>query len=273
MNTVPENPDVVQHAMFSRPGALPVFLIHDGGGTTFAYHCLGELKRPVYGIWNPRFYSGNPWDDGLDEMARTYVDMVRKTVSSPSFPTKPSRIGQKVKLLLGGWSLGGLLSIEVAHLLVDDPEIEVAGLLMVDSIYPVRPGDLPRPVASQLVEPPDGSTDPQKLAHQCLRQARGMLEKYRLPRTWEESASSTRLPPHAILIRAKGYVPTFIDAISPVDTYREDEKLGWGNYHSKFICDVLEVDAHHFDIFSWEHIDEATEKIKAACDFLDRIAD
>lgn len=35
--------------------AIPVFLIHDGGGTTFAYHCLDPLDRSVYGIFNPIF--------------------------------------------------------------------------------------------------------------------------------------------------------------------------------------------------------------------------
>ncbi|ETN44437.1 uncharacterized protein HMPREF1541_10618 [Cyphellophora europaea CBS 101466] len=56
--------------------AVPLFLIHDGGGTVFQYFSLGDLDRPVYAIGNPRFESGEPWSGGIPEMARAYADLV-----------------------------------------------------------------------------------------------------------------------------------------------------------------------------------------------------
>ena len=44
-----------------------------------------------------------------------------------------------------GWSLGGCIALEMAHLLQEDVEIHVQGLVMVDSIYPKY-----RPDASEL---------------------------------------------------------------------------------------------------------------------------
>ncbi|EGS17514.1 uncharacterized protein CTHT_0068440 [Thermochaetoides thermophila DSM 1495] len=51
----------------------PLVLVHDGGGTTFCYHFLGYLGRPVYGIDNPHYDSGKAWEGGIPEMAREYL--------------------------------------------------------------------------------------------------------------------------------------------------------------------------------------------------------
>ena len=65
---------------FGRTGAeIPLVLIHDGGGTTFSYYCLGDLGRPVYGIANPRFRSGQAWDS-IESMARCYTQMIMASI-------------------------------------------------------------------------------------------------------------------------------------------------------------------------------------------------
>lgn len=57
-----------------------MILIHDGGGTTFSYHCLKSLHRTVYAIHNPRFYSGRVWAGGITAMAKVYVEMIRSVL-------------------------------------------------------------------------------------------------------------------------------------------------------------------------------------------------
>lgn len=69
--------------------AAPLVLIHDGGGTSVSYYFLGPLNRPVYGIRNPKFYSGGEWKGGIIEMAQLYADFITTVI--PSGP-----------LLLGG---------------------------------------------------------------------------------------------------------------------------------------------------------------------------
>ena len=77
-----QNPALVQVAPSSKQGAAPLILIHDGGGTTFSYHCLKPLHRTVYAIHNPRFYSGRIWAGGITAMAEVYVEMIRSVVPS-----------------------------------------------------------------------------------------------------------------------------------------------------------------------------------------------
>ena len=60
--------------------ATPLFLIHDAGGTLYSYYSLGDLQRPVYGIVNPHFDSGAPWEGGISEMAQSYYTMIRRQV-------------------------------------------------------------------------------------------------------------------------------------------------------------------------------------------------
>lgn len=68
------NPTQLQNS----PGnAVPLFLIHDGGGTIFNYSMLGSLGRIVYGIHDPRFESDNGWAGGIIEMAQEYITYIR----------------------------------------------------------------------------------------------------------------------------------------------------------------------------------------------------
>lgn len=53
------NPETIQPPQPSH-ASTPLLLLHDGGGTTFPYHCLPPLPRALYGIHNPRFESGGP---------------------------------------------------------------------------------------------------------------------------------------------------------------------------------------------------------------------
>ena len=116
-----ENPTLIH------PGpkwSVPLFLLHDGGGTIFNYFMLGDMKRPVYGIQDPKFGTEAQWPGGMDEMARLYISYIRSVVSQGPF-------------LLGGWSLGGFVSLEIAGLLAAEPSpIRVAGIIMIDSPFP-----------------------------------------------------------------------------------------------------------------------------------------
>ncbi|KAJ2976488.1 hypothetical protein NQ176_g4922 [Zarea fungicola] len=108
--------------MKSWTGNLPLFLFHDGGGSTLAYHCLEPMGRFVYGVNNPCFFK-KPFES-IPKMAVQYVKRVKATVAAPNFPAK--RKGKKpVDILVGGWSLGGMTSLEVARQLAGDEDVRV----------------------------------------------------------------------------------------------------------------------------------------------------
>lgn len=76
-----ENPVVIQQERF-QASSVPLFLIHDGGGTITNYFAFGSLGRDLYGIYNPRFQTGQTWPGGISEMAKEYVEMIKEI--SPS---------------------------------------------------------------------------------------------------------------------------------------------------------------------------------------------
>lgn len=75
-----QNPLQVQYLPRNRQArsTTPLVLIHDGGGTTFGYFMLGALNRDVWAIHNPNFFTTEPWEGGMDEMARHYIGLLVK---------------------------------------------------------------------------------------------------------------------------------------------------------------------------------------------------
>lgn len=76
-----KNPTQVQYAprrlAAEARKRVPLVLIHDGGGTVFGYHALGDLERDVWALHNPRLFSGEPWES-MDEMAEHYIGLLVK---------------------------------------------------------------------------------------------------------------------------------------------------------------------------------------------------
>lgn len=258
---------------------VPLVLTHDGGGTCFAYCCLNPLGRPVYAIRNPHFYSGAPWPGGIPEMARHYVGLVRAAVP-------------RGRLLLGGWSLGGILSLEMARLLADDPCYHVLGIVMVDSVCPLvfrRAGPVPgaSPDGPRRVAPFRGqfgpSTKPETIERvsRCFTEARAAVAAYRLP-SWPRAGEGAGPGggavigrggrPPAILLRAGEAVPVEPGEISFVDTARGERTLGWDDYRENLFLDIADVPGHHFNVFAFEHIDNITVKLAEACTKLESTA-
>jgi hypothetical protein len=54
----------------------PLILLHDGGGTTFSYHCLYPIGRTLYGIHNTKLDEGGFWESGISGMAASYIELM-----------------------------------------------------------------------------------------------------------------------------------------------------------------------------------------------------
>ncbi|GJC89254.1 putative thioesterase gloN [Colletotrichum liriopes] len=300
----PKECEVVQPASPRGQTQTPLFLVHDGGGTTFAYHCLSPLDRAVFGIANPRFHSGVPWEGGLPEMAATYLQMIRNTVvKSPEYPALAPSAAEDPA---GRVELGGLLSLEIARQLGDeDEDMELVGLVMVDSVYPVWPAGS-RVKVGRLVDGPEPEAKNLRLARRAMRMAGAMVRAWTMPRCGAAAAATVPImagsgdgtaatddedvekgfyctkeeketaavvwdrPPRAVLVKAKEHVPMPTDGVSQVDLYRADGRLGWDGYCPGFVERVLETEGNHYDMFAWGYIDGITEKIAEACRILER---
>ncbi|KAB5576016.1 Alpha/Beta hydrolase protein [Coniochaeta sp. 2T2.1] len=261
-----QNPNIIQETPQSlshlRPPPTPLVLIHDGGGTIYSYYCLGGLARPVYGIYNPHYGTDKVWAGGIPEMAAHYTSLIKAAIPKGG------------DVILGGWSLGGLLSLEVARILAEDGEwmtnnrLNVLGIVMIDSIYPRAPSfqKLGHKIVQHVAEWSENTKQETKDAVQrCFDEAVRMVGEWELPR-WEEAHDKEMKPPPVWLLRAEKAVPVLEEGgVSRVDTYRGERYLGWDQYRRDMVFRVEDVPGHHFNIFGWDHIDAVTEKLKKAC--------
>ncbi|KAK4095471.1 hypothetical protein Purlil1_267 [Purpureocillium lilacinum] len=289
----------------SGPAPVPLILIHDGGGTTFAYFTIGRLERDVWAIHSPTFTSAQPWEGGMDGMARHYIELIEKVA------------GIKGKILLGGWSLGGYVALTMAHMIASSPasfEISIDGILMMDSPWLVAGRDLPIGTPQPaLIGIPD-------LVRKSLDNCERMLYHWELPQWGRSSGKAFKFsagnekfetqpgtvlyrslkgdwravertvshelteqqalqtppsgPPPAVMLRSVIPAPTKGSSGKPcrVDQFRDELLLGWdGKYNTDMIHAVLEARSHHYDMFNQLYVDEVTETIKEAIQIIETV--
>ncbi|KAG9498346.1 putative secondary metabolism biosynthetic enzyme [Fusarium musae] len=260
------NPETIQPAVSQEDEAVAVFLIHDGGGTIFSYHCLAPLHRPVYGIYNPNFSSGEPFDGGLCDMARFYVDLVVEAVGKNDFPKRYDADGN-IQIILGGWSMGGHLSLEMAHQLDSkDTDIKVIGILMIDTVYPQKQSNgTPRKTVSQ--EDVEGQDPSRILADRAMADANRMIDAW-TPPVWNGDSAERR--PRITLLRAKESVP--LDRDGTMHLGRKERNLGWDTYENDLFFNVADIEGNHFEIFAFRYLDGISDTMKAALDALENAA-
>ncbi|KAK1778648.1 hypothetical protein QBC45DRAFT_451466 [Copromyces sp. CBS 386.78] len=215
------NPNLIQPPFTplstSRP---PLFLLHDGGGTIYAYYCLSDLHRPVYGIFNPHFSSKSTFEGGVPEMGKTYLNFIVDTLFGDdqcdgkvsSRPTSKAGCDKENErdLILGGWSQGGMTSVEVARQVLDFNAAEAAaaaaaaqktgkkkakarklnvlGIVMIDSMNP-SPSSYPQdvkiasPNATTMLWGPHTKPETKEAVIRCFYHAGRMVGIWDMP-TW-----------------------------------------------------------------------------------------
>ncbi|KAH9997461.1 alpha/beta-hydrolase [Xylariaceae sp. FL0662B] len=282
-----EGPPSAASAMLARPRA-PLFLIHDGGGTTFSYHCLDPVNRPLWAVQNVHLHAGGYWEGGIPEMARHYIGLISKAMPDGGeillggmymLSYFPTYLPYHLSSTHSRWSLGGLLSLEMAYQIATAPrpKFKVLGMIFIDSVYPFprRRGagggswlgaGLPTDAKVLSHEESAAMKLPDKV-NLNMTHARMMVQRWDMPR-WD-ARRGLEIPP-TILLRAKDFVTTSSKTF--VDYARELRLLGWDEYQEEnghFIKQVVDVEGHHFSIFEFTNIPDVTRKIDEAADALD----
>ncbi|QBZ54843.1 hypothetical protein PoMZ_10553 [Pyricularia oryzae] len=266
-----ENPCLIEEPL---PGTLgdartPLVLVHDGGGTVFNYHCIDPpLGRRVLGIANPNFHTGRSWlPGGIPEMARHYVRLLRGAFDDGAVTAKKGR-----RIILGGWSLGGLLALEMAKVLRGDRALRVVGLIMIDSVCPltwVQPSGrrdmLPiQAVASQHLFSERTKQETRDKVSRCFAEASEMVGTWEMP-TWEDHSP----PPPAVLLRAVDPVPVDGGGLARVDLARPHPNLEWDRYRKNMFLRVVDIPGHHFNVFSMINVEHLSAAVREACETLE----
>lgn len=265
------NPALIQ-AGPSNSSTMPLFFIHDESGIVLNYFLLGSLGRAVYGISNPYFKSGKAWVGGMADIAKSYVGLIRSV-----YP--------RGKFLLGGYSLGGLISLEVALAFANQEAspLSVQGIIMIDTIFPSARVQSQQQLTQQLHWYLRGDFSPEFRAcvKSCVAQSEAMVEAWSPP-TWpikyiyetpsdSDSTSSVssqtvqraeairyrQPPPPAVLLRNKQCISVVKgeeDILYDEEASRKQRMLGWENYKEEFIFSVVDIDGHYFSVLDDEYV-------------------
>ncbi len=151
----------------------PLFLIHPAGGLALPYLPLARYfpDQPIYGISNPRFATTEDPFSSVEEMAKDYIEKI-KTIQ----PEGP--------YLIGGWSFGGTVALEMAHQLVSEAQI-----FLIDTFYEAG-GEITPEILDNVLAPYGLEVDSEEgraIAAE-MRQTQKLLSAYE-PHIYEGKAS------------------------------------------------------------------------------------
>ncbi|KAF7562077.1 hypothetical protein G7046_g2071 [Stylonectria norvegica] len=230
--------------------AAPLFLFHDASGTISNYRALGLLGRDVYAIADSRVEGDE--GESLQEMSRRYYALIKSTIAEGN-------------ILVGGWSLGGMIALQVAWICSRDPKINVSGILMVDSPFPDYRHALPSPPESPTSE--DGPNATQRKFERSMLQTVNMLHKWRVP-VWRREPQ-----PCTVMLCASDRVISDHPALSLVDQFRDSPTLGWNERADSLVVnETYSIKGHHFSIFEPRNVDSLTEKIATVVGAMELLA-
>ncbi|KAI1773171.1 hypothetical protein F4818DRAFT_443528 [Hypoxylon cercidicola] len=255
------NPALLQRG---DPCRMPLFLIHDSSGSVFSYFKLEPLGRPVYTIYNPWFGNTEKWNGGTMLFVEKYIELIKTVL-------------RKGDILVGGWSLGGQLGLDIGRALAKDKRsrLRVAGVVMIDTLYPYwgPPGTVHADVPVDLILgscPPDMKEE----ISRCMQWANEDCPDW-VSRNWKDNDQLDGIeaeePPPTVFIHATKYIPrtkSETGAVTMFDHFRH-AKNGWDLFpHQNFIVAFWEIPTHHFGLFEKGMVKETSDKVIKACDLL-----
>ena len=247
-------------------GLAAVFMVHPPGGIVACYRELARLfdpARPLYGVRSRGLHGVERLPESLAEMAADYVEAIRSVQ-----PTGP--------YLLGGWSLGGVVAVEVARQLVAAGQA-VDRLMLLDSAIP----------ESALPSDVEGGEFHAGLEYGLdvdLEELSRMSPEEQLPFLWQHARQlglvdeqapeqlvarvladlRTLFAHHVALCEKHRFVPIPVDAVLfrprevPFDAGGPEDR-GWS--HFLRTVDVRRVAGHHHSMVSMPHAVELTAAI------------
>ncbi|RYN63884.1 hypothetical protein AA0119_g13195 [Alternaria tenuissima] len=239
-----ENPVLIQE--YSRQGRAtaapaPLVLFHDGGGTLFSYFFLESLGRDVFGFADPRATSGQQWKDGITEMAIHYYRRMKMEIRPGS-------------VILGGWSFGGLLALQLAQMIASDSAggFEVVGVILIDTSCPEKASYSSTVTNGPIVPFRDDVPDRmQEVVRASMVRNTEMLSQWEPP-TWPQGYSK----PPVLLLRA----------VEGIDAKKERSlKLGWELCQHDVIDSVEMVPGNHYSLFESENIGTLSSRLRESC--------
>ncbi|KAF2468735.1 alpha/beta-hydrolase [Lindgomyces ingoldianus] len=249
--------------------SMPLFLVHDGSGSVGSYNRLGDFGRDTWAFENLKVQESGIWTGGIQAMAELYCQMIQDVYPQGG-------------IILGGWSIGGLISLEMSHILSKVPNITVVGVVMIESLFPGL-------LNSQniTVEVQDLCFRSKMSVYERKRVAKLIFEATRVAKSYESAIWTPEISRHddlnhckiasdsaalrtadanppspLVLVKASDPVPSRQGTVIPT-------LLGWDQLGDRWITAVYTVQGHHFSIFEEENVGYLTIILREACIILE----
>ncbi|KAL6711554.1 polyketide beta-ketoacyl-synthase [Coniothyrium glycines] len=242
-------------------GTAPLYLFHDGSGLCKVYSRIAHLGREVWGVPSIDFLNVDRSITTLEELASRYITQLK--------------LAEKEKVILGGWSFGGVLAFEVSRQLRNCKPTAVKGVILIDSPPPISHEPLPDVIVSHICERMPAHTPGMQrvrrnIEAQFKRNAR-LLGSYNPPLS---NAVDTSRNVSCIMLKCKN---TFdMQGLCDIkygwlddDKFRETSTKAWEDLVGGAVP-VLDIDGNHFDVFSPANIKSASKQLEKASYMLDR---
>ncbi|TQN65089.1 Thioesterase AMT4 [Colletotrichum shisoi] len=258
-----KNPFLIQDSPAGRengnasPSAAPLFLIHDASGNIVGYLKLGSRggARRVYGISDPHFgHEGGAWLS-VNDLARQYIKLVKK-------------VTLRGNVLLGGWSFGGIIAIQMAHMLAAEGRgLVCSGLVLIDTIYLSPSRSLGSGANSNAAPSMPASVTPDTRDELLVSLVRAQM----LCSSWPPPSWARHRVPRAVLIKAADSIPGRAGPIEEdgkavlcrLDAQRHQTDLGWGETQPGLVTAVIDTPGHHYALFADENYANVGAGVKA----------
>ena len=226
----------------------PLFLIHPVGGLGFPYFSLRYSinDREVYAINNPKF--GSKIDNFLtiEEMAASYIKIM-------------TNIQPRGPYIIGGWSFGGVVAIEMAKQLTSIGA-EIQKVILIDTYNYSNTREIP---SDGIIEDQfkrtlrDESIDLETSEGKLLLQE--MCNNYKILLRYVPSS----VPIKVALIKA-----TIIPQDATNSMIMDDLFNGWLSIFPQNLS-VYSITAMHDNILKSDHIEELSGRLKVILDSLE----
>ncbi|KAK5653768.1 hypothetical protein OQA88_7925 [Cercophora sp. LCS_1] len=249
----PANPLPVSHHIVANPvllhsgkPGLPLVLFHDGSGQAAPYTKLSGHERDVYAFFDPFFGGDHGPITSVNDMALRYADNLSKDLNSP--------------LILGGWSFGGVLAFEAAHILIGRG-FDVKGLVLIDSPGPANHKPLPAEVVRKIAKGGGKALEDEFLF------SAGLLGKYK-PRSFGRAVKTVMLKSKEVF-DTEGLCGVRYDWLE-----REEKRVEFISQWEGLVggrVKVLEIPGNHFEAFNKENVDDTARMMWEACRFIEGI--
>lgn len=161
-------------------GANVLFLFPDGSGTAQIYpkiDVVGGLS--VYGFDSPYLGQVEAWSRGIAELVDRYIEMLRRVQTSGPYK-------------LAGWSIGGIIALEVARRLLSAGQ-DVAYLGLIDTPNPKQIKPLPAETLNHMLNKITSTT-----VREHFRSCALSLPEYRC----QPFQPSDRMPGSVVVVNA-----------------------------------------------------------------------